>query len=68
MTSSESYPAISFENEALGEVTKSLHKDLSSLLGTLFRGECAHHVVFDCTNDLQASRFHAEDGFQLEWM
>ena len=60
MTSSESYPAISFENEAPGEVTKSFHKDLSSLLGYLFRGECAHHVVFDCTNDLQASGFHAE--------
>jgi aspartokinase/homoserine dehydrogenase 1 len=51
---------ISFEESATGEVIKSSHGDLSPLLENLFRVDCAHHVIFDCTNDVEASIFHPQ--------
>jgi aspartokinase/homoserine dehydrogenase 1 len=51
---------ISFEESETGEIIKSSHGDLSQLLENLFRVDCAHHVIFDCTNDVQASKFHPE--------
>lgn len=32
---------------------------LESVLGYIFREECTNHVIFDCTNDETAGRFHA---------
>jgi aspartokinase/homoserine dehydrogenase 1 len=53
--------SITFENEAPENVVKSaFSKDLAPLKDSLFRGDCAHHVVFDCTNDDAASQFHPE--------
>jgi hypothetical protein len=40
-------------------VNSSCH-NLSSLLGTLFRTDCSHHVIFACTNDTEASKFHPD--------
>jgi bifunctional aspartokinase / homoserine dehydrogenase 1 len=34
--------------------------DLVPLRDNLFRVDCAHHVIFDCTNDPEASIFHAQ--------
>jgi bifunctional aspartokinase / homoserine dehydrogenase 1 len=51
---------ISFEDSARGEVIKSSHGDLFPLRDNLFRVDCAHHVIFDCTNDPEASMFHAQ--------
>eukprot|EP00536_Pseudo-nitzschia_multiseries_P017489 jgi/Psemu1/321192/estExt_fgenesh1_pm.C_15840003 len=59
LSSSES--KISFEEETSGgnlTVVRSSHKDLSPLFESLFREDCAHHVIFDCTDDVEASRFH----------
>ncbi len=53
---------ISFESETtVGgnlELVGSSHADLSQLLDSLVRDDCAHHVIFDCTDDVEASRFH----------
>lgn len=55
---------ISFERQTTGgddfEVVRSSHNDLGALLGSLFRDDCAHHVLFDCTDDVEASRFHPQ--------
>jgi aspartokinase/homoserine dehydrogenase 1 len=40
------------------ELVGSSHKDLGQLVESLTRKECAHHVIFDCTDDVEASRFH----------
>lgn len=51
---------ISFDTQTPGDVVKSSHgSDLGPLLDNLFRVDCAHHVVFDCTNDVEASIYHA---------
>lgn len=39
-------------------IKSSFSKDLSPILPHLFREDCAHHVVFDCTNEDAASQFH----------
>jgi len=53
---------ISFESKTtVGgdlELVGSSHNDLSKLLDSLVREDCAHHVIFDCTDDVEASRFH----------
>lgn len=51
---------VSFATETPCDITNTFHEDLSVLLGNLVRRECAHHVIFDCTNDVEASRFHAK--------
>jgi bifunctional aspartokinase / homoserine dehydrogenase 1 len=51
---------ISFQDAATGVLVKSSHSDLSPLRDNLFRVDCAHHVIFDCTNDPEASMFHAQ--------
>lgn len=56
----KSEPKISFEGSASGEVVKSSHGDLGPMMENLHRVDCAHHVIFDCTNDNEASAFHAE--------
>jgi aspartokinase/homoserine dehydrogenase 1 len=56
----KSEPKISFAESVTGEVVKLVHGDLSPMMDNLFRVDCAHHVVFDCTNDGEASAFHAE--------
>ncbi|KAG7371146.1 bifunctional aspartokinase/homoserine dehydrogenase II [Nitzschia inconspicua] len=58
--SEKSESKISFKDSATGEVIKSSHGDLGPLRDNLFRVDCAHHVVFDCTNDPEASMFHAQ--------
>jgi bifunctional aspartokinase / homoserine dehydrogenase 1 len=49
---------ISFDTRAPGGIVKSSHGDLEPLLEYLFRFDCAHHVVIDCTNDVEASKYH----------
>ena len=55
---------ISFESQTtVGgdlELVSSSHNDLGNLLDSLVRDDCAHHVIFDCTDDVEASRFHPE--------
>jgi aspartokinase/homoserine dehydrogenase 1 len=51
---------ISFDSEMPADVKKAFCPDLSQFLGNLFRVDYAHHVVFDCTNDKEASKYHAE--------
>jgi len=60
---SSSVSRISFERNTSGgnlTVARSSHKDLGPLLDNLFRDDCAHHVIFDCTDDIDASRFHPQ--------
>jgi len=57
---SDSKISFAFEASATGEIVKSSHGDLKPLLENLFRVDCAHHVIFDCTNDKEASVFHPE--------
>jgi len=40
------------------DVVSSSHTDLSQFIDVLVREDCAHHVIFDCTNDVEVSRFH----------
>ena len=53
---------ISFDEYATGgdgvDVVSSSHGDLDQMMDMLVREDCAHHVLFDCTNDVEASRFH----------
>ena len=53
---------ISFETQTtVGgdlELVGSSHNDLGHFLDSLVRDDCAHHVIFDCTDDVEASRFH----------
>ena len=60
--SNESSSRLSFESQTtVGgdlELVDSSHADLSQLLDSLVRDDCAHHVIFDCTDDVEASRFH----------
>jgi aspartokinase/homoserine dehydrogenase 1 len=54
---------ISFDEHAGGdgvEVVSSSHGDLDQMMDMLVRDDCAHHVIFDCTNDVEASRFHPQ--------
>jgi aspartokinase/homoserine dehydrogenase 1 len=52
-------PSIQFEQKAPDNVVKSSFcKDLNPILVNLLLGDCAHHVIFDCTNDTEASDFH----------
>ncbi len=59
-----SSPRISFESQTtVGgdlELAGSSHGDLGNLLDSVVRDDCAHHVIFDCTDDVEASRFHPE--------
>ena len=61
-SSSTEPQTISFEKETTSdgdpELVSSSHKDLGKLLDNFVREDCAHHVIFDCTNDIEASRFH----------
>ena len=61
-SSSTESSRISFEAKTTNggdlELVGSSKKDLGELLETLVREDCAHHVIFDCTDDVEASRFH----------
>ena len=63
MKPASSESRISFEAHAAGgnlDVVGSTHEDLGPLLESLDREDCAHHVIFDCTDDVEASRFHPQ--------
>jgi aspartokinase/homoserine dehydrogenase 1 len=61
-SSSSESSKISFEtNTTVGgdlELVGSSNNDLGKLFDSLVREDCAHHVIFDCTDDVEASRFH----------
>jgi aspartokinase/homoserine dehydrogenase 1 len=59
-TKRKSASQISFDTKTPGAIVKTSNGDLGPFLGYLCRVDCAHHVVFDCTNDAQASKYHAE--------
>ncbi len=42
----------------LSVASSSKQPDLSGFLATILREESANHVIFDCTSDAEASRFH----------
>lgn len=54
---------ISFAEQTDGDIVDvviSSHSDLGQLEDALVREDCAHHVIFDCTNSVEASRFHPQ--------
>jgi bifunctional aspartokinase / homoserine dehydrogenase 1 len=58
-TSKISFQDATTDTTTTGVIVKSSHGDLSPLRDNLFQVDCAHHVIFDCTNDPEASIFHA---------
>lgn len=57
----ESNPRISFSGSApISVASSSKQPDLSGFLTTILRPESANHVIFDCTSDAEASRYHPE--------
>jgi aspartokinase/homoserine dehydrogenase 1 len=57
--SSDTPSAVQFDSKSPEDVAVLATGGVDSLLANVFREECAHHVVFDCTNDKEASDFHA---------
>jgi aspartokinase/homoserine dehydrogenase 1 len=57
--SSDTPHAVQFDTKSPEDVAELATGGIDSLLANVFREECAHHVVFDCTNDKEASVFHA---------
>lgn len=52
---------ISFNGGAPSDVAKaSTEADLSGFLATVLRPDIAHHVIFDCTSDVDASQYHPD--------
>jgi aspartokinase/homoserine dehydrogenase 1 len=53
------HAAVQFDSKSPEDVAVLATGGIDSLLANVFREECAHHVVFDCTNDQEASDLHA---------
>lgn len=52
---------VSFANKTGGDLVDldiASHNDLLQIGNFLKREDCAHHVLFDCTSDVESSRFH----------
>ena len=52
--------SITFDGKTPADVASFCDSGLESLQTKLFREECAHHIVFDCTNDAEASKYHSQ--------
>jgi len=51
--------AVHFEGQT-HEIAKVESGGLTALKDVLYQEECTHHVLFDCTSDIEAGKMHAE--------